>query len=107
MSRLPMRRTLAALLVLAPVALVAQTSVVMKPLDRANLDTTCLPCENFYKYANGGWLKHTTIPAAFSGWSSFNELDERNRAELRRILETAAARAPSTRDADEKLLGTF
>ncbi|AHG92959.1 peptidase M13 (plasmid) [Gemmatirosa kalamazoonensis] len=105
MLRLALRRAALALL-LAPAALRAQTTP-MPPLDRANLDTTCAPCENFYKYANGGWLKRATIPAAFSGWSSFNELEERNRAELRRILETAAARAASTRDADERLLGTF
>jgi putative endopeptidase len=101
-----MRRALLLLAGLTPLALAAQTPAV-PPLDRANLDTTCLPCENFYKFANGGWLKRTPIPAAFSGWSSFDELTERNRAELRRILETAAARAASTRDADERILGTF
>jgi putative endopeptidase len=79
----------------------------MPALNRADLDTTCAPCQNFYQYANGGWMKRVTIPAAFSGWSSFNELEERNRAELRRILETAAQRAATTRDADERMLGTF
>ena len=34
-----------------------------KALDRANLDTTCAACTDFYTFANGGWLKSTTIPA--------------------------------------------
>ena len=30
--------------------------------DTANLDKTCKPCDDFYKYVNGGWLKKNEIP---------------------------------------------
>src|SRR2546426_5386976 len=33
--------------------LAAQT----KPVDRANFDTTCAPCQDFYRFANGGCLQ--------------------------------------------------
>ena len=46
-------RLLAALVAcLAPAPLVAQG--IHPGLDPANRDTTCAPCQDFYRYANGG-----------------------------------------------------
>lgn len=86
----------------------AQGAPQTKPLDPANIDSTCAPCKDFYQFANGGWLARTTIPADRPGWGSFNELQERNYTALRAILEDAAAAAgrPGA-DADTRLLGTF
>jgi putative endopeptidase len=33
-----------------------------------NLDTTVKPGDDFFIYANNGWLKKHPIPAAYSGW---------------------------------------
>ncbi len=66
------------------------------PLDRANLDTTCAACTNFYQFANGGWLKRTQIPAAYPSWGSFEALADQNQLVLRDIIEKAAAVAPAT-----------
>src|SRR3954466_15611383 len=78
-----------------------------KPIDPANLDTTCSPCKNFYQYANGGWLKRSEIPGDQPRWGSFNELQEQNYADLQDVLTDAARNASSTRDADIRKLGTF
>jgi putative endopeptidase len=59
-------------------------------LDRANLDTTCAPCDDFYTYANGGWLKKNTIPASYASYGSFEALYDRNEAILHGILDTAS-----------------
>ena len=74
-------------------------------LDPADIDTTCKPCRNFYKFATGGWEKRTQIPAAFSSWSGFHELTERNNLLVRTVLETAARDAETTKDADRRKLG--
>src|SRR5699024_3488303 len=41
------------------------------PLDLSGRDTTVHPADNFFKYANGTWLKNTKIPASKTGWGSF------------------------------------
>ncbi|MBX6333279.1 MAG: M13 family metallopeptidase [Gemmatimonadaceae bacterium] len=79
-------------------------------IDRANFDTTCAACTDFFTYANGGWLKRTTIPAAYSGWGTFNELSDRNEAVVHEILEAAAADVQAKRarpGTNDWKVGTF
>jgi len=77
------------------------------PLDRANLDTTCAPCADFFGYANGGWIARTQIPADHPSWGSFNELQEANYAALEGVLTDAAAGAATATDPNQKKLGLF
>ena len=53
----------------------------------SNLDTTVSPCENFYQYSIGGWLKDNPIPSTESRWSSFNVVNDSNNYKLRTILD--------------------
>jgi putative endopeptidase len=104
-----LRRPYWTLLALLPVfgigRLVAQASQV-KPIDPTNLDTTCAPCRDFYRFANGGWLDRNTIPSDRSRWGAFDELLDRNYASLKEVLEAAAA-AGSAADPNTRKLGTY
>ncbi len=64
---------------------------VHKMIDRANLDTTVRPGDNFYQFANGTWRKLNPIPKTESGWGSFNEVEEATYKTLHAILDSAAA----------------
>jgi putative endopeptidase len=79
----------------------------MAPLNVADLDRSVAACTDFYQFANGGWLKANPVPAQYSTWGSFNELTERNNVLLRDVLESAAKRAKTTKDADTRKVGTF
>jgi putative endopeptidase len=95
-----------ALAALLPPALAA-AQIQTKPLDRANLDTTCAPCKDFYRYANGGWIDRATIPGDQPAWGSFFELQDQNFANLHAVLDEAAAQAKSTTDPNRRKLGLF
>jgi putative endopeptidase len=61
-----------------------------KPVDPSNFDMSVKPSDDFFLYANGGWLKHTEIPPEYSRWGSFNILIEQNNDALHAIAEKAA-----------------
>ena len=37
----------------------------------SNLDTTVKAADDFFQYANGGWIKRNPIPADEGGWGLF------------------------------------
>ncbi|MEO7165457.1 MAG: M13 family metallopeptidase [Spartobacteria bacterium] len=59
-------------------------------LDPKNIDSSVKPQDDFYRYANGTWLKNNPIPPEYSRWGSFNELIEKNNDALKEIAEKAA-----------------
>jgi len=63
---------------------------VIHGFDPANLDRSVSPCDDFYKFAVGGWIKNHPIPAEYPVWSTFNALDSHNEDALHEILEDAA-----------------
>src|ERR1051325_6911372 len=73
------------------------------PLDPKNMDTSVKPADDFYLYANGGWIKNNPVPPEFSRWAAFNELAEKNNDALHEICEKAAGgNAPADASKDSK-----
>ena len=88
-----------------------QTGPGSKSVDPASevlaaLDPSADPCQDFYRYACGGWLDSTELPADQSRWTrSFSVISERNREIVRDLLQQAAQDPGS--DPDRARIGNY
>src|SRR5579862_3431714 len=79
----------------------------MKGPDEASMDRSAAPCDDFYQFACGGWMKSTPIPDDEASWvRSFSVIHLDNQKALRAILERDAA-GDTRGDAYGKQLGDF
>jgi putative endopeptidase len=99
------RSLLATTLALAIGPVFAQSNAA--GLDPKNFDATTAACSDFYQHANGAWLENNPVPAAYSSWGTFNELDQRNNAKLREIAHEAMAVRTIAAGSPQVLVGSF
>jgi putative endopeptidase len=55
----------------------------------ANIDSTVKPGDDFFEYANGGWIKRTPMPESESGWGIGNLVQDEIYNRLKKINEDA------------------
>ena len=63
--------------------------------DTAGMDRSVQPGDDFFRFAGGGWLTRTEIPADRAAFGMFNVLQDRSLAQTKIILEEAAAKPGS------------
>jgi putative endopeptidase len=76
-------------------------------IDKANMDLTVKPGEDFYKYASGHWIKNNPVPPKETRWGSFNQLRDFNINAVKSILNESANNKMAAPGSIEKRVGDF
>ena len=69
-----------------------------QPVVETGVDASIRPGDDFFAYANGGWLKATQIPNGSPRWNARNDISELTRRQLEKLIDDTAA-APAGSDA--------
>jgi predicted metalloendopeptidase len=73
----------------------------------SSLDRTCKACDDFFGFADGGWVKANPIPPQYPSWGVLNVMSSNNQEVLRTILEQASLDTKAAPGSEEQQLGDF
>jgi len=78
----------------------------VKAVDKNNMDLSIKPGDNFYQYANGGWIKNNPVPSDRTQYGSFSVLYDQNQIKLKNLV-LDAAKSKSAKGTIAQKIGDF
>ena len=84
----------------------AAAAVLPPGLDTAGMDSAVAPGDDFYEYANGGWMKATPIPADKPRYGAAGILDELTRQQTIALIQ-GAGKAETGSSAESRKVADF
>jgi putative endopeptidase len=74
--------------------------------DAADSDPSTSPADDFYRFANGGWLDSNPVPPEYGAWGTAHEVHVRNEGILHELLKRAA-KVGAAAGSVEQLVGDY
>jgi putative endopeptidase len=65
----------------------------VKGIDLANLDTTVVAGNDFYQYADGGWIASHPLKQEYARFGTFDELGEKSQEQVKDLITNLSANA--------------
>ena len=87
MKRITMVAALAVAALAADAQAPATAQGAVHGVNKADMDMSVRPGDDFYQYAGGGWLKANPMKPEYSSYGVFNDLAETNRKQIRELFE--------------------
>jgi putative endopeptidase len=83
------------ILIVATVFSAAAATPAIEDRYASDIDTSIKPGDDFYRYANGGWLRSADIPAGQSSYDTRLLVNEKTSQRVRALMQHAAASHPA------------
>ena len=79
----------------------------MKAVDRSNFDESVSAKNDFYQWANGGWMQANPLPDEYSRYGTFDIMAENNLAQMRELVENLGSTSPEKGTVAQKVNDLF
>ena len=76
-------------------------------LDPTDMDLTVAPGENFFQYANGGWMQKNPLKPEYARFGSFDVLREQNVENLNALFSEMTQMTPEAGTVDQKIVDLY
>ncbi len=73
----------------------------------ADMDLSVSPAEDFYLYANGGWIKNNPLKPEYARFGSFDALRENNVERLNELFAEMSNLSPESGSIDQKIVDLY
>ncbi len=80
---------------------------INKVLNKADMNLSVNPGENFFEYANGGWMKANPVPSDKTQYGSFTVLYDNNQKKLKSLVEELQNSKELENDEAKKIASIF
>ncbi|MGM9868229.1 MAG: M13 family metallopeptidase [Sodaliphilus sp.] len=95
---------------MAALALAANSAEAQQPVhgvNRADMDLSVRPGDDFFQYSGGGWLKANPMKPEYSRYGVFNDLAETNQKQIRELFETLSKEKHESGTVGQKVADLF
>ena len=76
-------------------------------IDMTDMDLTVSPGDDFFQYANGGWIKKNPLKPEYARFGSFDVLRENNVVRLNDLFAEMARMTPEAGTVDQKIVDLY